>query len=245
MRATAPATEPGVTGRLSGHDPGSGGWVPVEPLVARAYGPAGASLVSTAGDLLRFAAPHLAGAAVAEMRTPQPGPAIHAWFDAWCLGLARFDWVGGPVWGWDSVLPGERASLRLLPEHDAAMVVMTNCDTGRGLCRSALAELAQAHFGLAVPPLRLEPVPGSAGSLECFGGLYGWPDRRVQVRAAGTHLVVTDEDGEREAHPVDRRTFVVDAADPDTPTITFGAFDATGRPDAVYMMLWGLPRIDS
>ena len=43
--------------------------------------------------------------------------------------------------------------------------------------------------------------------------------------------------------PLDDRTFVVDAADPDTPTVTFGAFDDEGRPDVLYEMLWGLPRV--
>jgi hypothetical protein len=46
----------------------------------------------------------------------------------------------------------------------------------------------------------------------------------------------------REALALDERTFLVDAADPDNPTVTFGAFDATGRPRVLYLMLRGLPR---
>ena len=41
------------------------------------------------------------------------------------------------------------------------------------------------------------------------------------------------------------RTFVVDPMDPDTPTVTFGAFDAAGRPRVLYDMLRGLPRLDT
>ena len=41
------------------------------------------------------------------------------------------------------------------------------------------------------------------------------------------------------------RTFLVDAGDPDPPTVTFGAFDDTGRPGIVYEMLWGLPRVNA
>ena len=244
MRDAAFCTGPGPTARVSGHERAPGGHVPVEPLVARAYGPAGTSLVSTASDLVRFASLHLADAALARMREPQPSPAIHAWFDTWCLGWARFDWAGGAVWGWDSVLPGERAALRLLPQRDAVAVVMTNCDAGRALCRSVLRELAQARFDMAPPPLRLEATPGSAGELSRYAGVYGWPDRRVEVRAERAHLVVSSEDGDAEARPVDRGIFVVDPADPDTPTITFGGFDAAGRPNALYLMLWGLPRLD-
>ncbi len=36
----------------------------------------------------------------------------------------------------------------------------------------------------------------------------------------------------------------MDAADPDNPTVTFGPDDAAGRPRVLYVMLWGLPRID-
>jgi hypothetical protein len=36
-----------------------------------------------------------------------------------------------------------------------------------------------------------------------------------------------------------------DADNPDTPTVTFGAFDGSGRPGVIYDMLWGLPRVDA
>ena len=42
--------------RVTGHDITRDGAVAVEPLVARAYGPAGTSVISTVTDLLRFAA---------------------------------------------------------------------------------------------------------------------------------------------------------------------------------------------
>ena len=37
----------------------------------------------------------------------------------------------------------------------------------------------------------------------------------------------------------------VNPTDPDNPTVTFGAFDASGRPQVLYIMLWGLPRLDA
>lgn len=236
-------TAPGAAHRVSGHQPSPGGAVPVGPLEVRTFAPAGTSLASTVDDLLRFAALHLAEPALAVMRRAQPSPAIHGWFDGWCLGWARFDAGDGQVWGWDSVLPGERAVLRLLPELNAAVAVMTNSERGRALCRPVL-EAVLASFGVAVPPLRLNPAPGAAGNLARFAGIYGWPDRRVEVRAAGTHLVVSSEDGEAEGWPLDERAFVVDAADPDNPAITFGEADRAGRPRTLYLMLWGLPRIE-
>ena len=100
--------------------------MPVEPLAARAYGPAGASAVSTVTDLLRFAALHLEDSSLAGLRAVQADVSIHGWLDPWCLGWAWFDWEGGQVWGWDSVVNGERSVLRIVPEQQAAVVLMTN-----------------------------------------------------------------------------------------------------------------------
>jgi hypothetical protein len=53
-----------------------------------------------------------------------------------------------------------------------------------------------------------------------------------------------DERGAVNALPIDDRTFLIDADNPDTPTVTFGPFDGSGHPGALYDMLWGLPRVD-
>ena len=76
-----------------------------------------------------------------------------------------------------------------------------------------------------------------------FAGVYAWPDRRWEVTASDTHLVMQGDGGTVEALPLDDHTFVVDAEDPDVPTVTFGGFGASGRPAVLYQMLWGLPRV--
>src|SRR5207248_9286727 len=111
--------------------------------------------------------------------------------------------------------------------------------------RSLFPDLMRSLFGIGVPPLRLDAEPGSDGNLSRFAGVYDWPDRRVEVAATSTSLVITSEHGETEALPIDERTFLVDPKDPDNPTITFGAFDDDGRPGVLYEMLWGLPRLDT
>ena len=244
MRATTFATESDSHARVSGHELTADGAVPVEPLVTRRLGPAGTSVVSTVADMLRFAALHLDDPALTTLRRQEATPRIHGWLDGWCLGWGRFDWEGGLVWGWDSVLSGERAVLRLVPERHAAVVLMTNSDTGRALYRSLFADLMQSLFEISVPPLRTDAEPGAAGDLSRFAGVYAWPDRRVEVTAAQTYLRIKRGDSESAALPLDERTFVVDPMDPDNPTVTFGAFDAAGRPRVLYVMLWGLPRLD-
>jgi len=99
-------------------------------------------------------------------------------------------------------------------------------------------------FGIGIPALNLDPSPGAAGDLGRFAGAYAWPDRRIEVTASADALLITSGGEQKAALPLNDRTFVVDAADPDTPTITFGYFDDAGRPGVLYDMLWGLPRLD-
>jgi CubicO group peptidase (beta-lactamase class C family) len=230
--------------RASGHEDTEGGPVPVAPLRARAYGPAGATAVSTVPGLLRFAAMHLDDPSLAALRAVHAEVAICGWLDAWCLGWARFDWAGGRAWGWDGLINGERCVLRILPERKAAVVLLTNGSTGRALYRSLFAELMVSSFGVGVPPPPLDPSPGAAGDLSRFEGVYAWPDWRIEVTATESGLLISSEDGETEAAPLDERAFLVDALDPDNSTVSFGAFDASGRPGVLYQMLWGLPRLD-
>jgi hypothetical protein len=243
MEQTTFTTWPVAEARASSYTITADGPVPVEPWTPRALGPAGTTLLSTVTDMLRFASAHLADPLLATLRTAHAEVRIHAWLDAWCLGWARFDWAGGPVWGWDGVIGGHRAILRFAPERRGALVLLTNGHTGRVLYRSLFAVLMKEWFGISVPELRLEPSSGAAGDLPRFAGVYAWPDRRVEVAAAGDRLTIESEDGLDEALPVHAATFLVDADDPDTPTVTFGGFDDSGRPGVLYQMLWGLPRV--
>jgi CubicO group peptidase (beta-lactamase class C family) len=244
MRGTGFAGDPAPTTRATGHDVNAGGPVPVAPMTGRAYGPAGTTVLSTVDDLLRFAAVHLADRSLAALRSVHADVSIHAWLDSWCLGWARFNWDGGGVWGWDGLIGGERSFLRIVPEHRAALVLMTNSSTGRALYRELFAELMESLFGIKFPPLGLEPSPTAVADLFRFTGLYGWPDQRFSVEATEKGLLITGEGKQIEALPINERTFLVDPLDPDNPTITFGAFDGAGRPWVLYRMLWGLPRLE-
>jgi CubicO group peptidase (beta-lactamase class C family) len=239
------ATAPGVADRVHGHEVTPDGVTAVEPLTARAYGPAGTTGVATVDDLLRFAALHLEDASLAALRTVHADVSILGWLDGWGLGWASFDWGGPDVWGWDGLVPGERSILRLLPEHEAALVLTTNAGSGRAMYRSLFGELVPSLFGSSFPPLRLEPPSGAGVDLARYAGVYAWPDREVRVTDRVDGLLLEADGGEYDAVPLDARTFLVGPADPDNPTVTFGAFDEAGRPGVLYLMLWGLPRIDA
>jgi CubicO group peptidase (beta-lactamase class C family) len=243
MEQTTFVTSPVAEPRAMGHRLTPDGPVPAEPWTPRSHGPAGSTLLAALGDLLRFARCHLDDPALAVLRAAHAEVRIHAWLDAWCLGWARFDWDGGPVWGWDGLISGSRAILRLVPRRRGAVVLLTNGSTGRALYRSLFPILMRAWFGVGMPALRLEASPGAAGDLSRFAGVYAWPDTHWEVMARDTYLVMEHDGAAIQALPLDDRTFLVDADDPDNPTVTFGGFDASGRPAVLYEMLWGLPRV--
>jgi hypothetical protein len=168
---------------------------------------------------------------------------VPGWLQGWGLGLARFDWSGTEVWGWDGVVNGQRSVMRLLPDRNGAVVVLGNGSAGRAMARSLLAEGSPAWFGVDVPRLRQEPSADLPQELSLYAGCYGWPDRRVDVTASHHALLVTEDGSTKEAVPIDRTTFLVDRDDPDTPTIAFADFDEAGRPSVLYDMVWGLERL--
>jgi hypothetical protein len=166
-----PVAEP----RAAGHRPTPDGAVPVAPWTPRSHGPAGSTLLSTLGDLLRFARRHLEDPSLAVLRSPHAEVRISAWLDACCLGWARFDWDGGPVWGWDGLISGSRAVLRLVPRQRGAVVLLTNGSNGRALYRSLFPILMPAWFGIGMPALELEPSPSGAGDLARHGACTPGP----------------------------------------------------------------------
>ncbi len=232
-----------IVDRAVGHDASPGGPMPVEPLLCRAFSPAGATVASTLEDMLRFAAWHLADSVPAPLRVVHADVSIHGWFDAWGLGLGRFDWDGVEVWGWDGVVNGQRSVLRLLPDRDGAVVVLSNGSAGRAMARSVLADVVPAWFGVKVATGRPHRSPDLPEQLTTYTGAYGWPDRRVDVTESARGLVVSEDGIAKEAVPLDRRTFLLDRDHPDTPTISFDDFDRAGRPGVLYDMVWGLGRL--
>jgi CubicO group peptidase (beta-lactamase class C family) len=243
LMSTSFGPEPAGPRRATGHTVTGGQPVPVPPASSRAYGPAGLGTTTSVDDLLRFAQLHLTAPEVAPLRRVHAPVSISGWLDAWCLGWARFSWEGGAAWGWDGVVDGQRSVLRLLPADRVAVAVLTNGSNGRALHRTLLAELVPQVSGLRPSSVLLTPRPGAAGTLARFAGTYAWPDQRTTVAVRSDVLCLTTDEGEAQARPIDGRTFLVDLADPDTPTVTFGGFDRDGVPSVLYDMVWGLPRV--
>jgi CubicO group peptidase (beta-lactamase class C family) len=70
MEQTSFVTSPLAEPRALGHRLTPDGAVPVQPWTPRSHGPAGSTLLSSLGDLLRFARSHLEDPALAVLRSP-------------------------------------------------------------------------------------------------------------------------------------------------------------------------------
>jgi len=122
--------------------------------------------------------------------------------------------------------------VRLVPDHQSAIVLLTNGSTGRAMYRSFFAELMESLLGITFPQLHLQPSPDAAGDLPRF--THAWPDRKIEVTATASGLVIESDQGKTDLLPLDDRAFLADASDPDDPTLTFGAVDRSGCPRVLY-----------
>lgn len=122
--------------RLAGAQPPP--WGPDE------HGPAGATVVATAGDTVRFASAWLEGTlplspeAHALMGEPQvdlPNPIIG---DAWCLGWALFHRGREQQLGWGGIVPGTRSALRISRQGGTAVVAFGAADAASPLVHAVV-----------------------------------------------------------------------------------------------------------
>ncbi|WP_217370612.1 serine hydrolase domain-containing protein [Nonomuraea antri] len=164
----------------------------------RSVAPAGL-ICSTVADVLAFAKMHLDDGLAADgtrilsersaaaMRAPQvrlPDPYLLG--DAWGLGWVLSGWAGRRLYGHDGNTIGQSAYLRILPDEELAVCLLTNGGDGMGLYRDLFSEIFTELAGVAVP----EPI-GPAGHPVAYD-----PAELVGVyRRASTHTEVVDRDG--------------------------------------------------
>ncbi len=167
----------------------------------RSIGPAG-GITTTAADLLAYARFHLDGGvagtgerllgerAVRGMRDQQlPIPDKSA-FPGIGLSWRVGRWDGTEVVSHGGGTVGQMSSLWVLPEHDAAVCMLTNADNGDAVFQVLLSEVVRELTGVD-PPRPPEPDPGAAPT-----GL----GRHVGTYARkGLGFEVTEKDGQLSA----------------------------------------------
>ena len=161
--------------------------------IARASGPAGTVNCAMA-DLLAFARMHLAGGVapdgtrllstdtVSAMRTPQAQvPDRHAIADSWGLGWFRLDWGGTRVIGHDGNTMGQSAFLRVLPDHNLAVGLLTNGGHTRDLYESLVREVVRALTGLEMTAPLAPPEQPPEVDITPYAGVYERTGVRLEI----------------------------------------------------------------
>jgi CubicO group peptidase (beta-lactamase class C family) len=154
-------------------------------LLPRCTGPMG-GILSTVGDVLTFARLHLEGgkgpdgkqilseASVKAMQEPQvevPDP--YTLGQHWGLGWILFDWGGVKLYGHDGNTLGQSAFLRLVPEADLAITLLTNARGGHHEVYEAIySELLSDLAGTSVPPIPQKPETPPEIDLSLYAGKY-------------------------------------------------------------------------
>nr|BFE57807.1 hypothetical protein GCM10020063_023330 [Dactylosporangium thailandense] len=178
------------------------GGEPLTPVpmwgLMRSAGPAGL-IHATARDVLKFAKLHLSRgvtedgtrllseSTAALMRQPQvamPDPYVLG--KQWALGWFLDEWDGTAVYGHDGGTIGQSAYLRVLPELDLAVVLLTNGGSSAALYHQLFAEIVHELAGVAMRPAvgpSPEPLPFAPAD---YVGRY---------ERAGQHLEVVERDG--------------------------------------------------
>jgi hypothetical protein len=130
------------------------------------------------------------------------------------------------VLGHDGDTAGQRAFLRVFPDADAAVVVLTNSTKGTLVADDLLAAVGDAALGLT-PPSLPEPLPAGEGpDPDRYTGIYERMHQRLAIaggREGTLRMTIIPDDlfllaGMRERtltlQPVDDHRFVTD--DPET-----------------------------
>jgi CubicO group peptidase (beta-lactamase class C family) len=155
------------------------------PWLSQGQKAAGATPSMSAGDLLRFVAMHLDGgtsrdgerllsrSSVRKMQQRQirlPRGA-RLGVSGWGLGWILDDWSGHKVFGHDGGTVGQYSFLRVLPEKNLAVALLTNGGDAMGLYEETFTNLFQALARVTLPTVP-EPVPLSSTMRESLPGHY-------------------------------------------------------------------------
>ena len=168
----------------------------------RAFGPGG-NVTSTVREVLTMARLFLDGgtapngarivsaASIREMmesRVPVPDPYLFG--PAWALGLIVCDWAGETVYATDGSTIGQNARLRILPDSNIAVAMLTNGGPRESFCRSVFNEIL-TDLGAATIPDLPQPDRTLGLDLSRYEGVYRRPGTRYEVTADGATLHLT------------------------------------------------------
>jgi len=176
------------------------------PYLQSPGAPAGTSATMTAADLIKFAKLHLnsgrtdnktllSDSGVKAMQNAQYDIPRHAPVNAahWGLGWMLMDWNGKRLIGHDGSTVGQNAFLRLIPDQDIAVALLTNGEgVGKMLYKTMYAKLLSALADYTMPE---DPEPSGLNfDLEPYTGIYENLLTRYEVTAKNDQLIIKSND---------------------------------------------------
>ncbi len=153
--------------------------------LARSNAPAGSMLTMRPRDLLAFARMHMSGgrapdgtsvlseANVTAMQARQVElPNLGLMGTAWGLGWELFDWPGGAVIGHDGGTIGQSAFLRLVPDRDVAIALLTNGGNAIAVYTEVYRYLLRVLADIELPDMPAPPADPGRIDAERYLGTY-------------------------------------------------------------------------
>jgi dipeptidyl aminopeptidase/acylaminoacyl peptidase/CubicO group peptidase (beta-lactamase class C family) len=236
------------------------GWKPAPVwILPRIAGPMGL-VNSTVRDVLTYAQLHLnngrtadgtqliSEASVAAMQEPQveiPDP--HSLGSHWGVGWILFDWNGRRLYGHDGNTIGQSAFLRIAPDANLAITLLTNGGNAGALHRELVGELMAELADIDMPKLPQRPATPLEMDLTPYAGTYERLGIRIDLEVQGNKLAgVVTQTGELakvldtpprkiSMIPVDSSTFLTfdeNEEGPGGPAVFYDFVD--GRPSYVH-----------
>jgi CubicO group peptidase (beta-lactamase class C family) len=245
-----------------GHDPDKERQLAVSSPwgLARAFGPMGAAVIASAGDVLRFVQPHVGDGAgegtqllepslVSAMQEEQVQLVDDLLGHAWGLGWILDRWGDVDVIGHDGNSIGQNAFMRVAPRERFGFCLQTNVGSALLLYREVASWLFGERFGAGVGPSQDPEKIDEQGVADParYTGLYQREGLQLEVSTDdAAHLLATVTPTHEVAQsqgwppmvdlplqPTNRPdTFMlrVPIADADLPAVFFAPEDPGGKP---------------
>ncbi|MGW0801512.1 serine hydrolase domain-containing protein [Nonomuraea sp. NPDC002799] len=172
---------------------------PAWDLMPRSAGPYG-RVIASAADVVRLARTHLSGGLAPDGTRVLSAATVAAmqhrevdvpdkWTvsaDGWGLGWTLYDWFGVPGFGHDGASIGQYAYLRVVPQADVAIALLTNGGGARRLYADLMRDLLGELAGVTMP----EPfAPAVEPPAVDFAPLLG------SYKREGVVITVTEQHG--------------------------------------------------
>ena len=239
-----------------GHIKKEHGGYDLAPRWVRSNSPSGARLYMTPSELVAFARMHMTGgesasgrrilgaASVARMQGRAVEIPLSSRYQAWGLGWMLFDWGGQRVFGHDGGVAGTTTFLRVLPEHELIVAVMTNGENYSVIYDQIIAGAVHELAGIASLPELPPAAERPSVALADYAGKYVRSGLTMELTVENGRLMALPggEYGDSkpvafEIHCIDRDRFRgrYPGVDRDI-GLYFLDFDASGRPGYLHCL---------